>query len=41
MISAFNTIYDTAQTRGVDMRLAAYMVGVRNTAEASRYRGWV
>ncbi|HEY4602532.1 MAG TPA: Glu/Leu/Phe/Val dehydrogenase [Cerasibacillus sp.] len=41
MVSAFNTIYDLAETRHVDMRLAAYMVGVRNTAEASRYRGWV
>ncbi len=41
MIKAFNNIYDTAQTRNVDMRLAAYMVGVRKMAEASRFRGWV
>lgn len=41
MVTAFNTIYELAETRNVDMRLAAYMVGVRNTAEASRYRGWV
>ncbi|GIO28476.1 Glu/Leu/Phe/Val family dehydrogenase [Ornithinibacillus bavariensis] len=41
MIKAFNAIYDTAQTRQVDMRLAAYMVGVRKMAEASRFRGWV
>ena len=41
MIKSFNTIYDTAQTRRVDMRLAAYMVGVRKMAEASRFRGWV
>lgn len=41
MIKAFNTIYDTAQTRQVDMRLAAYMIGVRKMAEASRFRGWV
>ena len=27
-------------TRNIDMRLAAYMVGVRKTAEASRFRGW-
>src|SRR5699024_1319297 len=27
MIKAFNTIYNTAETRRVDMRLAAYMVG--------------
>lgn len=41
MTKAFETIYNTAQTRNVDMRLAAYMVGVRKMAEASRYRGWV
>lgn len=41
MKEAFDTIYQTSQTRRVDMRLAAYMVGVRKMAEASRYRGWV
>lgn len=41
MTQSFEVIYNTAQTRRVDMRLAAYMVGVRKTAEASRYRGWV
>lgn len=41
MKKSFDTIYNTAQTRRVDMRLAAYMVGVRKMAEASRYRGWV
>src|SRR3954471_6493087 len=41
MVKAFNNIYDTAQNRRIDMRLAAYMVGVRKMAEASRFRGWV
>src|SRR5690625_1600720 len=41
MINSFNTIYNTAKTRKIDMRLAAYMIGVRKTAEASRFRGWV
>ncbi|PAV29519.1 glutamate dehydrogenase [Virgibacillus profundi] len=41
MIKSFNTIFETAETRRVDMRLAAYMVGVRKMAEASRFRGWV
>src|SRR5690606_30734525 len=41
MVKSFNTIYDTAHNRKVDMRLAAYMVGVRKMAEASRFRGWV
>ncbi|MFD1171683.1 Glu/Leu/Phe/Val family dehydrogenase [Oceanobacillus picturae] len=41
MIKGFNSIYNTAETRRIDMRLAAYMVGVRKMAEASRFRGWV
>ncbi|KAB7706735.1 glutamate dehydrogenase [Bacillus aerolatus] len=40
MVDSFEKIYETAQTRQVDMRLAAYMIGIRKTAEASRYRGW-
>ncbi|GGK06519.1 cryptic catabolic NAD-specific glutamate dehydrogenase GudB [Lentibacillus kapialis] len=41
MIKSFNNIYNTSETRRVDMRLAAYMVGVRKMAEAARFRGWV
>ncbi|MFO1442768.1 Glu/Leu/Phe/Val dehydrogenase [Bacillus sp. Bva_UNVM-123] len=41
LVDSFKNIYDTAQSRRVDMRLAAYMVGVRKMAEASRFRGWV
>lgn len=41
MVKSFNQIYETAQNRKVDMRLAAYMVGVRKMAEASRFRGWI
>ncbi|MBO2537495.1 Glu/Leu/Phe/Val family dehydrogenase [Rummeliibacillus suwonensis] len=41
LIEAFHNVYNVAMTRHVDMRLAAYMVGVRKTAEASRFRGWV
>ncbi|MFJ8260100.1 Glu/Leu/Phe/Val dehydrogenase [Peribacillus asahii] len=41
MVDSFETIYQTSQARQVDMRLAAYMVGIRKTAEASRFRGWV
>lgn len=41
MVKGFNNVYNTAQSRKVDMRLAAYMVGVRKMAEASRFRGWV
>jgi len=41
MIVAFDNVYTVATTRNIDMRLAAYMVGVRKTAEASRFRGWV
>lgn len=41
MVRSFENVYKTAQMRRVDMRLAAYMVGVRKAAEASRFRGWV
>ncbi|TLS53068.1 Glu/Leu/Phe/Val dehydrogenase [Paenibacillus antri] len=41
MVKGFDNVYQTHATRGVDMRLAAYMVGVRKMAEAARYRGWV
>ncbi len=41
LIEAFENVYHTAETRKINMRLAAYMVGLRNTAEASRFRGWV
>ncbi|MFB1082453.1 Glu/Leu/Phe/Val dehydrogenase [Jeotgalibacillus sp. JSM ZJ347] len=41
LVDAFNQVYDLSQSRRVNMRLAAYMVGVRKSAEASRFRGWV
>lgn len=41
MVRAFDNVYNLAHSRNVDMRLAAYMVGVRKMAEASRFRGWV
>lgn len=39
--NAFENVYTIHSTRKVDMRLAAYMVGVRKMAEAARFRGWV
>lgn len=41
MLKGFRQIYEIHQTRKIDMRLAAYMAGVRKTAEATRLRGWV
>jgi glutamate dehydrogenase len=41
MVHGFNQVYELHQSRGVNMRLAAYMVGVRKMAEAVRFRGWV
>ncbi len=41
MVRSFETVYKTAQARKIDMRLAAYMVGVRRMAEAVELRGWV
>ncbi|MCT8138863.1 Glu/Leu/Phe/Val dehydrogenase [Anaerobacillus sp. CMMVII] len=41
MVTSFNNVYNLSESRKVDMRLAAYMVGVRKMAEASRFRGWI
>ncbi|WP_376768691.1 Glu/Leu/Phe/Val family dehydrogenase [Paenibacillus foliorum] len=41
MEKGFENVYNVHITRKINMRLAAYMVGVRKMAEASRYRGWV
>jgi len=41
MVKAFENVYNIHITRKVDMRLAAYMVGVRKMAEAARFRGWI
>lgn len=41
MVRSFEAVYNTSVQRGVDMRLAAYMVGVKKMAEASHFRGWV
>jgi glutamate dehydrogenase len=41
MVESFENIYQAAQTHNVDMRLAAYMVGIKRMADASHYRGWV
>ena len=40
LVKAFDTIYNLAENRKIDMRLAAYIVGIKRTAEAARYRGW-
>jgi glutamate dehydrogenase len=41
IIQSFEQVYELAETRKIDMRLAAYMIGVRRMAEASLFRGWV
>ncbi|WP_160722344.1 Glu/Leu/Phe/Val family dehydrogenase [Bacillus sp. USDA818B3_A] len=41
IVASFDRIYELAQSHRIDMRLAAYMVGVKKLAEASLVRGWV
>ncbi|WML51320.1 Glu/Leu/Phe/Val dehydrogenase [Neobacillus sp. PS3-12] len=41
MVDAFDNIYRVSKTYKVDMRLAAYMIGIRKLAEASTFRGWI
>jgi glutamate dehydrogenase len=41
MVKGFENVYNIHINRNVDMRLAAYMAGVRKMAEVFRYRGWI
>lgn len=41
MRTSFHRVYQTATKYKVNMRLAAYIVGVQRMAEAIRWRGWV
>ncbi|GAA0481278.1 NAD-specific glutamate dehydrogenase [Salinibacillus aidingensis] len=41
LVKSFHNVYETSVNRKIDMRLAAYMVGVRKMAEAARFRGWI
>jgi glutamate dehydrogenase len=41
MISAFHQIHDISKLNHVNLRTAAYMVGVRKMVEASEFRGWI
>ncbi|MFC0023766.1 Glu/Leu/Phe/Val family dehydrogenase [Neobacillus cucumis] len=41
MVDAFDNIYSVSETHKVDMRLAAYMVGIKKLADASAFRGWI
>ncbi|MFD0693873.1 Glu/Leu/Phe/Val dehydrogenase [Paenibacillus sp. GCM10027628] len=38
---SFRNVYQISQDTKVDMRLAAYMAGLRKLTEAARWRGWV
>jgi glutamate dehydrogenase len=41
MLSAFDSVYSMSVNRRINMRLAAYMIGIRKMAEAAKFRGWV
>lgn len=41
LTQSFHNVYQMSQAKRVDMRLAAYIVGLRRLAEASKFRGWV
>lgn len=41
MTASFSTILETSSTYGVDMKVAAYMEGIKRLVDASRYRGWI
>lgn len=41
MTTAFHAVHHMAEARGVETRMAAYLVAVNRVAEAVRARGWV
>ena len=41
MTTAFHAVHNMAEERGVETRMAAYLVAVNRVAEAVRARGWV
>lgn len=41
MTDNFHKVLQTSKQYGVDMKVAAYIEGVRSLAEASRLRGWI
>lgn len=41
MTSAFHAVHEMAQNKGVNNRMAAYLVAVDRVAQAVRLRGWV
>jgi glutamate dehydrogenase len=41
LTKSFYEVYQTSIDKKVDMRLSAYIVGLRRMAEAVRWRGWV
>lgn len=41
MTANFHKVLQTSKQYGVDMKIAAYIEGVRSLAEASRLRGWI
>lgn len=41
LVDAFHKVYQTSATRRVNMRLAAYIVGLKRMTEAVKWRGWI
>lgn len=41
LVTSFQNVYQTAVQRKIDMRLSAYIVGLKRLAEAVKWRGWV
>ncbi|MCU6793712.1 Glu/Leu/Phe/Val dehydrogenase [Paenibacillus sp. WQ 127069] len=41
ILKSFHNVYQTSQQKNIDMRLAAYMVGLNRLTEAIKWRGWI
>ncbi|HTG68831.1 MAG TPA: Glu/Leu/Phe/Val dehydrogenase [Candidatus Udaeobacter sp.] len=41
LISSFHKIYETSREEKIDMRLSAYIIGLKKMVEAMKWRGWI
>ncbi|WP_243767411.1 hypothetical protein [Paenibacillus agricola] len=41
IVQSFYNVYQTSIDKKIDMRMAAYMVGLKRLVEAIKWRGWI
>jgi glutamate dehydrogenase len=41
ILKSFHSVYQTSLEKKIDMRLSAYIVGLKRLVEAIKWRGWI